>query len=112
MKIVQKNKEMALFFVYNFEFTTLSTQKHRHPFIFGQILIICTPFNENCLTILIFFSKSNSTTAARLASFSKYKTKIGSCSVNFCRILKIRASFRQKLFHKSEPVLEIKIGQV
>ncbi len=45
---------MVLVFMYNFEFTTLSTQKHCYPFIFGGILTIAQHFNENWLTILIW----------------------------------------------------------
>ncbi len=100
-----KNIVIALFFMYNFEFRTLSTQKHYFPLIFGRILTICTPFQQEMSQNSDFvFKIKNLTTAAGLASFSKYKTKIGSCLANFYRISKIRSSFWRELSHKSEPV--------
>jgi hypothetical protein len=42
------------------------------------------------------FKNQNPTTAARLALFLKYRTKIYSCSINFCRISTIHAPFWQE----------------
>ncbi len=61
---------MALFFVYTFEFTTLSTQKHRYPFSFGWILTICTPFLTKIVSQIPFsIQDQNSTTEAWFSLF-------------------------------------------
>ncbi len=57
-----------------------------------------------------FIQNQNLPTAAQLASFSKYETKICFCLAIFCRISKISVSFWRELSQESEPVFKIRIG--
>jgi hypothetical protein len=61
------------------------------------------------LTILISIKNQNSTTPARLVSFLKYATQIGSSLVNFVRFGRFAPHFDELSF-ESGPVFEIKIG--
>ncbi len=77
-----------------------------------ELKVVCTSlyfladFNNShiILTRIIswfwfYVQKLNLTTAARLASFSNYKTRIGSCSINFYQISRIFTSFWWELSH-------------
>ncbi len=99
---------MALFFVKTVITQHWVYQKNHYPFIsmnFNNFDAILTRIYSQ-----FWFPMQNEkfTTAARLALSSKYGTKIGSCSVKFCRILKFPPHFdaicltNLNLFSKSE----------
>jgi hypothetical protein len=72
-----------------------------------------TIFKRTVSQFRFSIQNQNSTTAARLASFSKNRTKIGSSSVDFCQIRRFAPHFDENcLMYESGLVFEIKIQTI
>jgi hypothetical protein len=80
-----------------FVYSMLYTKNSDIPLFLGRFYNLHSILTRTVSQFKFSIQNQNQATATRSASFSKYETKISSCSINFCQISMICDSKQPKL---------------